>query len=278
MSSLISLSARPPPPRTRPRSLDEFLFGSESRAADRGDPRNWRSAASGIAEGVPEARQDRPRRDPEDPRRAGGRGQEGSRLVRRHPDAAGRQQDLPDAGAGTDGRQPAHDRSGELGADGEPQLQPQPADRTAGARGRLQAGGAGHHRGPEAALHGPRPAAARVQPGSEREGGAVPHHRRAGRRGVDPRADQPHRGQGLDRAHAHHQHPVALQPAGCLGGDPDAAQGSEQADPPGGAQRAGQDGRPDRGRPGHASCCATRTSKSRTARSTSWCAPRIRTR
>ena len=37
------------------------------------------------------------------------------------------------------------------------------------------------------------------------------------------RADEPHRGQGLDRAHAHHQHPVALQSSGGCGGDPDAA-------------------------------------------------------
>ena len=104
-----------------------------------------------CAEGVPEAREDRSRRNPQDPRRARRRRQEGNGLVRRDPDAAGRQQDLPDAGAGAGGRQPAHDRSGELGADREPQLQPQPADRTAGARRRLQAGGAGHHRGAEAA-------------------------------------------------------------------------------------------------------------------------------
>ena len=127
---------------------------------------------------------------------------------------------------------------------------PVAADRTARPRGRLQAGRARDHRGPEEPLHGPRSAAARLQPGSEREGGAVPHHRRARRRSVDPGADQPHRGQGLDRAHAHHQHPVALQPAGSLGGDPDAAAGSEQADPPGGAQRAVEDGRPDQHRPG----------------------------
>ena len=46
----------------------------------------------------------------------------------------------------------------------------------------------------------------------------------------------------------------------------------------GGAQRAVEDGRPDRRRPGHPAAARPGPRSRRTARSTWWCAPRIRTR
>ena len=169
---------------------------------------------------------------------------------------------------GLDRGQPAGHLRHLLGAHQQPQLPPSPAARGAGHPGDLQARGAGCDRRAEVALRGARAAHRRLRPGAEREGGAVPHHRRHRRPLLDRGAARPRQRQGPDRARAHHQHARPLQHPGGADRAAGAAQGPQQAHPRGHALGAAAHGRPDRHPAGHRACCATRRSTCSTARST----------
>ena len=146
--------------------------------------------------------------------------------------------------------QPARGRRRRLGAVEQPRLS---ADHAAGSarhrrRGQIRPARC-HHRASLAAF-GARNPGRRLQAGSQRKGGAVPHPRRARHRQRPAGARRPPQRQGPGRAPAHHQYPVALPEARGPARAAAAAQGHQQAGAGRHAGRARQDGRPDRDRTG----------------------------
>ncbi len=132
----------------------------------------------GGAEGHRAAEGTRPGRDRSRVRRAARRRQERHHGVRRGAGEPGQPEDLPAVRARAGRGQPAGDRRHLLGAHQQPQLPAAPAARGARRPGHLQVRDPRGHRRAEDPLQRARTAQRRLHAGAEREGGAVPHHRR----------------------------------------------------------------------------------------------------
>ena len=225
---------------------NEFIRQLPCRPADRRGQVQRQSRRPRGAEGPGEAARARAERHRSDRRRARQRRKERDPGLRRGAGQADRRENPAASAQDHGGSQRPGDVGDRLGIVLQPQLPAERIARCARQPGHAEAGHSRRDRRAEDPLHRPGAAECRLQPGGDRARRAVQDHRRDRRRLLDRRSDRTHRGQGSDRAAAHHQHAGALQHPRSAASPAEAAQGQQQTDPLRRAFGARAHGRPVR--------------------------------